>query len=212
MKTTNKLLGLALAVAVVGAGAPLAHAALTANSTLSQSITAGTLSTDIRDASNNLVSAPTFNMTGVNVSTSQQTATGTFGTSAQRISIDNPGAVTTQSITLTLAATGGASATWTSGSNTYAFNGASAANGQLTVDPAPSTWTARTGTTTGITKGSAATFSGGLNTPVTIATLPGSLEDIWNGYVTGIGLSQTIPANTPVGTYTISMTQTVAAV
>lgn len=207
MKITHRLLALAAIGAMVFTAAPPAYAALTATSTLSQSITAGTLSTDIRDAGGVVVGSPSFSMAARNVSTSQQSTTGTFGSSTQRISVDNPGGAN-NGFSITLNATTPGSGTWTSGGNTYAYNG-TAATGQLTVDPQVSVWTANVGTTTSITKGTSATFNG--LTAITLATTSAALEDIWNGYVTGVGLTQTIPANTPAGTYTISMTQTVAA-
>lgn len=197
-----------MAIVAVGVlGAPAAHAALTANSTLSQSIGSGTLSTSIRDESGAVVSGPSFSLTSTNVSTSAQTATGTWGSASQRITVDNPGGANNGWV-LSLAATGGASATWASGGNTYAFNG-NASTGQLTVDPSASTLTVATGTTTGVTKGTSAAFTG--STPITLLTAAGSSDDIWNGYITGVGVSQTIPASQPAGTYTISLTQTVTA-
>lgn len=208
MKTTHKLLATsAVFTALALVAVPVAYAATTATSTLSQSITAGTLSTDVRNGSNVVVGSPSFSMASRNVSTSQQTSTGSFGDASQRISVDNPGGAN-NGFSLTLNATVPDTGTWTSGGNTYAYNG-TAATGQLTVDPSVSTWTANVGTITSITKGTSSAFSG--STPITIATTSAALEDIWNGYVTGVGLSQTIPANTPVGTYTISMTQTVTA-
>lgn len=207
MKTTHKLLVFAAAATFAVAAAPPAYAALTATSTLSQSITNGTLSTDIRDGSNAVIGSPSFSMVARNVSTSQQSTTGTFGTASQRIAVDNPGGAN-NGFSLTLNATTPGTGTWTSGGNSYAYN-STAALGQLTVDPSVSTWTASVGTIASITKGTSATFTG--STPITLATTSAALEDIWNGYVTGIGLTQTIPANTPAGTYTISMTQTVAA-
>lgn len=208
MKLTHKLLVLTAVGAVAFTAAPPAYAALTATSTLSQSITNGTLSTDVRDASNVVVGSPSFSMAARNVSTSQQSTTGTFGTSTQRISVDNPGGAN-NGFSLTLNATTPGTGVWDDGaSHTYPYN-STAALGQLTVDPSVSTWAANVGTTTSITKGTSATFSG--STAITLATTSAALEDIWNGYVTGVGLTQTIPANTVAGTYTISMTQTVAA-
>lgn len=199
--------GFAVIAAVVTA-APAAHAALTAGSTLSQTLTAGTLSTSIRDGSGNVVASPSFSLNSVAVSTSAQTATGTWGSDTQRITVDNPGAASS-GWTLTLAATGGGAATWTSGGNTYAFNGNST-TGQLTIDPSVATLTPSTeSTSTGITKGTSAAFTGA--TPITLLTASGSSDDIWNGYITGVGVSQIIPASTPAGTYTIDLTQTVAA-
>jgi len=195
-------------LAVVVLGMPATYAALTTNSTLSQGITAGTLSTSIRDASGVVVPTPSFAMTSVAASTSAQTATGTFGNNAQRITVDNPNAANAGWV-LSLAATGGASATWTSGANTYAYNGTTT-TGQLTINPAASTLTPTgANTATGITKGTAATFTAA--TPITLLTAAAASEDVWNGFLTGIGVSQLIPASQPVGTYTIDLTQTVTA-
>lgn len=195
-----------LAVAVVGT--PAAYAQLTTGSTLSQGITAGTLSTSIRNSSNVVVSSPSFTMSSVSASTSVQTSTGTFGDNSQRITVDNPGGANNGWV-LSLAATGGATATWTSGGDSYAFNGTTT-TGQLTIDPAASTLTPASGNTvTGITKGTQATFSGA--NPITLLTAGSTSEDVWNGYITGVGVSQLIPASQAVGTYTIDLTQTVAA-
>jgi hypothetical protein len=186
----------------------VANAATTANSTLSQAINAGVLSTDIRDAGGGILSNPTFSMSAVSVSTSQQTATGTFGSSSQRITVDNP-AGANSGWTLALNATTPGTGTWTSGGNTYAYNGATAALGQLTVNPAAGTITPVTGTSTGVTLGTSATFAS--STAITLVSAAAGSDDVWNGYVTGVSLSQTIPAAKPAGTYTISMTQTVTA-
>lgn len=209
MKINKKLLIPAAALVAVAALSPVANAALTATSTLNQTINAGTISTDIRDGSNAVVVDPVFPMSAMQISTGQQTSTGTFGTATQRISVDNPGGAD-NGFSLTLNASDPTNGMWSSGANTYDYKG-TAATGQLTVDPSVSTWTALTGTTTSITKGTSAAFTGATSTAITLATTGATLENIWNGYVTGIGLSQTIPANTPAGTYTISMTQTVAA-
>jgi len=197
-----------VAVAVVGAAvAPVAYAATTANSQLTQQINAGVLSTDVRDGSNNIVASPSFAMSAVPVSTSVQTSTGTFGTSTQRISVDNPGGAN-NGWTLALNATTPGTGTWTNGGNSYAYNG-TAATGQLTVDPSVSTITPVTGGATGVSKGASAGFTG--TTPITLMSASSSAAQIWNGYLTGVGLSQSIPASTPAGSYSISLTQTVTA-
>ena len=204
----SKGLAASAVLAVVVLGTPATYAALTTNSTLSQGITAGVLSTSIRDASGAVVATPSFSMTSVAASTSAQTATGTFGSNTQRITVDNPNAANAGWV-LSLAATGGTSATWTSGSNTYAYNG-TATTGQLTINPAVSTLTPTgSNTATGITKGTSATFTGA--TPITLLNAAAASEDVWNGYLTGVGVSQLIPASQPIGTYTIDMTQTVTA-
>lgn len=207
MKKNVALSAVAIAIGAVLIGAPAAMAALTANSQLTQQINAGTLSTDIRDAAGAVVATPSFAMSAVSLSNSQQTSTGTFGSNTQRITVDNPGGAN-NGWTLALNATTPGTGTWTSGANTYAYNG-TAATGQLTVNPTPSVLTAATGATTNITKGTAAAFSG--TTPVTLLTAAAASDDIWNGYLTGVGLSQTIPASQQGGAYTLNMTQTVTA-
>lgn len=184
------------------------YAAPTANSQLQQVINAGVLSTDIRDASDNILNNPTFAMGAVNVSTSAQTSTGTFGEAARRITVDNPGGAN-NGWTLTLNATTPGTGSWTGGAGSYAYNG-TATTGQLTVNPAAGALTSAVGASTGITLGSQATFSGA--TPITLINAAAGSDDIWRGYVTGIGLSQVIPAAQAPGTYTLPMTQTVTAI
>lgn len=207
----KKITGGLTAVVIFAAMAPAVHGATTATSNLTQTINAGVLHTDVRDGSNAVVASPSFAMTAGTVSTSsQQTVTGTFGTATQRISVDNPGASNT-GFTLAIAATGGTTATWTDGSKTYPFNAATAAAGQLTINATPGTITALVGTTTGIAKGTSGTFSSGSNTPIQLLNAGATSDDVWNGYLTGVSVSQTIPAATPAGSYTFGLTQTVAA-
>lgn len=207
----NGFIGGLTAVALLAGLTPAVQAATTADSSITQAINAGVLSTSVLDAGGSVVASPSFAMTAGTVSTSsQQTVTGALGTNTQRITVDNPGASNT-GFTLALAATSGASATWTDGSKTYPFNAGSAALGQLTVNATPGTLTPVVGTATGISKGGSTTFSGGLNSPVSLLNAGATSDDVWNGYLTGVSLSQTIPAATPAGSYTISLTQTVAA-
>lgn len=201
--------GAATAVLVVGVIPAVAFAATTADSKLTQQISPGVISTSIRDASGSVVPSPTFALGATSVSNSTQTTTGTFGSNTQRITVDNPnGSTNGGAWSLALNATTPASDKWTSGSNNYLYNG-TAATGQLTVNPAAGTLTSVTGGSTGITLGSAASFSG--SGAITLATASTSAAAIWNGYITGIGLSQSIPASQAAGTYTLNMTQTVTA-
>ena len=198
--------GLMAVVGLIGGGASV-YAANKADSTLSQQINAGVISTDIRDASGAVLTKPTFGMTAVAASTSVQTSTGTLGANDKRITVDNPGGANS-GWTLALNATTPGTSTWTSGANSYADNG-TAATGQLTVNPAAGTLTATIGGSTGVTLGTSSSFTGA--TPITLITAAAASADIWNGYVTGIGLSQSIPAGQATGVYTIDMTQTVTA-
>jgi len=181
---------------------------------LQQVISAGTLTTDILDAGQNPVSSPSITLSALNVATSCQTTTGTYGSNTQRIYVDNPGASATGWV-LSIAATSGNTATWTNGSNTYAFNnpaGSGCTSGQMTVDPSVGTVTAQSpATTTGISKGSAASFNQGTTDAIQLFNASASANTIWRGYLTGVSVSQKVPASTPAGTYTLSLTQTVVA-
>lgn len=209
--TTHKIAHLGVA-ALFGIGMimipPLiVSAAPTATSELTQQINAGAISTDIRDAGGSVVASPSFAMTTATISTSQQSVTGTFGSNTQRVTVDNPGGAN-GGWTLAWNATVPGTGTWTAGGNNYPYN-SSAANGRLSVNPSVGSLTAVSGGATGITLGSNADFTG--STAITLITADASSADIWNGYVTGIGLTQTIPASQPAGSYTLDMTQTVTA-
>ncbi len=201
----SALLTLVAAVVVVGA----AHAS--PQGQLTQSVTPGTLTTDIRDGSYTTVASPTFGMSTLNISNDCQTSTGTYGSASQRIYVDNPGGAN-NGWTLSIAATAGASAKWVSGGNDYDFDdpaGSGCTNGQLTLDPSVGTVTADAGTTTAITKGSSSAFNS--NSSTTLLTAAAGSDDIFRGYLTGVGVSQKVPASKPAGSYAISLTQTILA-
>ncbi|MFZ1812161.1 MAG: hypothetical protein WAU02_01380 [Candidatus Saccharimonadales bacterium] len=194
------------ALAVVAVTATGVYAAQT--SKLSQTISAGTITMD-NVTSGGVSTSPTFNMNGATVSTSQQTVTGTYGDATTgRIQVDNPGAAKTWNVAL--AATNPTVA-WTTDGTTlkYKHNGATAAEGQLsltsagTVTPVSGDVVTVSGPTT------PATFTG--TTPITIMSASTGANHVWKGYITGIGLSQTIPASMPAGTYHIDMTQTLTS-
>lgn len=209
--TTNKKMHLGFfalfSVTVLAAAPFIANAADNASSELTQSITAGALSTDIRDGSGSILNNPAFAMNAATVSNSQQSVSGTFGSGTQRISVDNPGGAD-NGWTLAWNATVPGTGVWTSGGDSYPYNGAASA-GQLTVDPSTGTLTALTGGSTGVSLGASTSFTG--TTPITLMTADASSADIWNGYITGVSLTQTIPASQPAGSYTLDMTQTVTA-
>jgi len=199
-----------LAVVGVVGGATSVYAALTDSTLFSQQINGGTISTFIGDATGAEVASPNVVFPAKSISNAVQTSAGTYGTNTERIYVDNPGGANI-GWNLSLAATSGASATWTSGGNTYPFNAASSALGQLTIDPSPGVLTASVGTTTGISKGTSGTFSGGTNTPINLLAAASGSDDIVRVYLTGVSASQTIPASQPAGSYTIDFTQTVVA-
>lgn len=199
----------ALAVGAI-IGAPAAYAATdTATSELSQEVIPGTLSTDILDGSGDPVASPSFAMTQTTASTSVETTTGTFGSGTQRISVSNPGVSSDGAWSLALSATG----SWADGGETYPYNGATAADGQLTVNPAVGaiTETFGSGGATGVSLGTSDTFDTGTSS-ITLMTADNTADLVWEGYLTGVGLSQTVPAGTPSGNYTLTVTQTLTAV
>ena len=204
-----------ISVALLGVLVP-ATALAAPSSNLSQTITAGTLSTDILDGTRTPVASPSVAMSATNFSFSCQTVTGTLGSSTQRLYVTDPSS-TLNGWTLALAATGGATAKLQNGGATssYAYNdatGSGCTNGQLTVNPSVGTVTADctstncTGAT--ITKGASTAMTS--STPVTLMTGTAS-ANVWRGYLTGATLSQQIPAEQPADSYTIGMTLTVTA-
>jgi hypothetical protein len=203
---SNLIIGSLTALAFIAALAPTAYATTdTADSELSQVINAGVLTTDFRDGSNVVVGAPSFSLSATSVSTSQQTVTGTFGSATQRISVDNPGGAD-NGWTLAIAASN-VSDLWTSGGSSYDFNGVASA-GRLTFDPSVGTLTSLVGASTGITKGSSAFFSSGTTDSITLLTAASGSDNIWNGYLTGVSVSQTVPAAQSAGAYTLDLVQT----
>lgn len=195
------------------------------NTDLTQVINAATLTTDIRDASLVSVTNPTFALTPINYSFSCQTSTGTMGSSSQRIYVDNPD-VADDGWTLTVAATDGTTAAWSNAGDTeeFDFNDPTTAGcgdgadsdsvaGQLTINANAGTLTTDCGScsTTGITKGTSTAFSEGSTDSITLLSAASNSDDIGRWYLTGVGLSQTIPAEQLSDNYSINLTATVTS-
>lgn len=169
----------------------------------------GTLTADIVDSGGTTVASPsvTFSAATFNFD-SVQTPTGTLGVSAQKIRVSNT--TGTAAWTMSVAATSGPTTLWTTGSITYDFN-STAANGRLTVNPSTATITPQGGcSSTGISLGSSTSYNQGVTDSITLATASGSTQTGCYWDFTGIGLTQDIPAKQSAGTYTISLTLTVA--
>ncbi|MEK7153004.1 MAG: hypothetical protein AAB834_03590 [Patescibacteria group bacterium] len=199
---------------------PAGLASAANNSTFNQTVNAGTLATDILDASRVPVASPAVTLGAATFSFNCQTTTGTFGTNTERIYVTNPSAANS-GWTLTLAATSGATALWSTGIDFNDSTGAGCTDGvdtdtkagQLTVDASVGTLTAdcTSCTTANVTKGSATAFAEGTTDSVTLLNAAAASDDVWRGYLTGAALSQTIPAETAAGSYTINMTLTATA-
>ena len=199
------------------------------NTDLNQTINAGTLTTDIRDASRVPVVAPAVAMSASTFSfdclTGVSRPSGTFGTNTERIYVDNPSAAD-NGWTLTLAATDGATDDWENGGDTiqYDFNDPDTGgcgdggdtdglSGQLSVDPSGGTLTADCAScnTTNITLGGASAYNEGTTDSITLLNAAAASDDIGRWYFTGVDLDQTIPAEQEDDSYTINMTLTVTA-
>ncbi len=180
----------------------------------------GPLTVDIVDAAGSSVASPAFSMTTANVSLNCQTITGSFGTSSQKIRVNN--ATATPGWTLTLAATGGNTATWSSGADQYDFNDAGgspggctdsgdadAHAGQLSINPAVGTITQQGGcVSTGVSLGTVSAFDQSTLDSLTLATASGSAATGCYWDITGMTISQQLPPEKPAGSYTINVTLT----
>ncbi|OYX44020.1 hypothetical protein B7Y94_00335, partial [Candidatus Saccharibacteria bacterium 32-49-12] len=191
------------------AGAPGVYAQSTADSKLTQTISAGTINTNFTDASGATVSNPSFAMSSATVSTTgNMTTTGTYGSDTQRATVDKPGL--SSGFTLSLAAANPSIGWYRDGApsvSVYKHNGSTESEGQLTVGSG-GTLGQYTGSDTGITGSVGGTFSG--TTPITImAGASATMDSVWRGYVHGISLTQVIPKGTPAGSYSIDLVQTV---
>jgi hypothetical protein len=173
------------------------------------------LGVDMVDGSGNGVASPSVTTTSFSKGFSCQTPTGTLGTATQKIRINNT--TDNPAWTLAIAASGGPTTRWVSGSNSYDFNDAGGSpagcsNGQLSINPSVSTITPQTNcTSTGVAKGAASAFSQGTTDSISLVTAnnPAYIDCYWD--ITGINLSQKVPANQPSGNYSINLTLTLTA-
>lgn len=199
--------------------------------TLNQTINAGTLTTDILDGSRVAVGSPAAAFSAKTFSFDCQyggsASTANLGTGTERVYVINPNAAN-NGWTLSIAATAGVTALWQNGGLTqnYDFNDPTGANpgcndgvdtdskaGQLTINPTASTINldCLTCTSTNVTKGSSSAFNQGTTDAITLLNAAAASDDIWRGYLTGVAMSQTIPAEQPADSYSVNMTITVTA-
>ena len=188
-------------------------------------ISSSSLGVDIVDANNSPVGSPTVAFSALNTAFSCQTSTGTLGSSSAKIRIDNGTA--NELWTLTIAATSGATTNWSNGgTGQYDFNDASGSPagcadggdadslaGQLSFDASGSTVTAADHDcdTSGVTKGSSASFTQGTQDSLTLLNTSSSAIKNCIYDATGISTSQQVPPETPTGSYSIGMTLTITA-
>ncbi len=171
------------------------------------------LSADIVDSTGASVTSPSAAMSSATYSFACQTVTGALGSSAQKIRVTNT--TTNPAWTMSIAATGGSTSKWLAGSLAYAFNNPTSSGcsaGQLAVNPAAGSITPQSGcTTTGVSLGSSSAFNAGIVDGITLASASTAASTGCYWDIIGIPLSQTIPAEQAVGTYTINLTVTLVA-
>ena len=179
----------------------------------------GILSTDIVNSGGTPVGSPIMGMSAKDFSFFYQTSTGTFGVNDQRIRVDNGTA--NPEWNLTLAADGGATSFWDGTVSDYDFNDPTAEagdgadddgfGGQMTIDPSVMT-IGGTCTETGLIKGNSDAFEEGPTNDITLLTAGATADTGCYWDLTGIGVSQTIPAEQGADGYDIDMTLTVTAI
>jgi hypothetical protein len=180
---------------------------------------AGELTSDIVDSGGSSVSSPSLSMTTSTVSFSYQTATGTLGVASQKVRVSN----TTSNPEWTLAIAATSTAFWDGASADYDFNDPTAEagdgsdddvlGGQMTIDPSGGTITPEGGCSdTGISLHSSGSFNEGVTNSITLVTAADTADTSCYWDFTGIDVSQTIPAEQAVDSYSIDMVITVTAV
>jgi hypothetical protein len=184
----------------------------------------GSLSVDIVDSGGTTVANPGVTMNNAVVSSTCQAVTGTLGIANEKIRLNNTTATATW--TVSIAATGGATANWANGGATYDYNDGAGATagcadgadadaiaGQLTVNPSVGTITPQGGcNNTGVSLGSSSAFqqTGTVVSSITLYSASGSAGTNCYWDLTGVALSQRIPHTvTTTGSYVINMTITV---
>lgn len=180
----------------------------------------GQLSVDIVDGSGSSVASPSVSMNPVPASMVFQVATGTLGVSTEKIRVENGTASPTWTMTI---AANSATAFWDGVSSDYDFNDPTAGagdggdadslGGQMTVDPSVATVTPQSGcSTTGLTLGGSASFSQGVTDAITLLSAGSGAGTSCYWDVTGIDISQTIPASQQTGSYSIDLVIDVTAI
>ncbi len=197
----------------------IAYAANTVS--LSQTISDGVQAVDFVDSDGASVGSPSVSFAGLTFSSTYQTGTGTMGTASQKIRVSNPTSDATW--TVSIAATSGTTALWTTGSVTYDFNDSGTTGtddadtdtkgGRLTINPSVATVAGipdddTCSPSTGITKGSSAAFQEVATQVSSITLLTGgsSATTYCSWDMTDISLSQVVPGRQPSGTYSLGFT------
>lgn len=190
--------------------------------TVTWATSAGTLSVDIVDSGGSSVSSPTMAMAAAILSFAFQSIDGTFGVSSEKIRVSNT--TSNPQWTLTMTTDSGPAAFWDSAGTDYDFNDPTAGagdggdadslGGQMTVDASGGTITPQGGcSNTDLSLGSSNAFNEGTTDTITLLTAGASAGTSCYWDLTGVDISQTIPAEQPVASdYSVDMTLTVTAI
>lgn len=231
-KLIRKLLGklnititLLLAVLMTGGLGGATYVLASGTSNFTQTINAGTLAVDIVDGSYVTVGSPTMAMSAATFSFTCQTKTGSFGTASEVIYVSNPDAADNG---WTVSVAGSAvGAVWDGAASDFDFNDPTGSGctdgadtpdtvgGQMTVDASGATLAVgqcSACVVTNVSKGSSAAFSSGVTDTITILTGAAGSNDIGDWKLTGVSISQKIPAEQPAASdYDINMVLSIAA-
>jgi hypothetical protein len=183
----------------------------------------GAFNADIVDSGGVSVSSPSAALSTATRSLHCISTTGTLGTTNQRIRVLNNSA--DPMWTLSMAATSGNTALWSSGSAFYDFNDPTGSTpgctagadadlyaGLLSLNFGSATITPQSGcTATGLSLGSNTNFQEGVHDSLTLgaSASTASMGCYWD--LQSIGLTQKIPAGVPPGSYSLHMTVTLVA-
>lgn len=228
LKKLDIALTLLLAVLVTGGVGVGLSVFAAATPTFNQTINPGTLSVDVVTSSYVTVGSPSVTMGAVTAGftclSGGSAASGTLGAAEQMIYVQNPDAADA-GWDVTIAATAGRTTTWSDGgTNIYDFNDPTTSGcadggdgdtkgGQMTIDASVGTaaYGQYSDNTTGISKGSSASFNEGTTDSITIFTGAAGSDDIGDWKLTGVSVKQTIPASQTPASYSLGMTLTVTA-
>jgi hypothetical protein len=186
----------------------------------------GVLSGDIVNATGAPVTAPSFNMNNAGYPFGCDEVSGTLGQSDQRLRVSNM--TTSPSWSMSIAATNGPAAVWSTSGNTqqYDYNdsagdpaGCSDGNdsdsiaGKLRVEPSTAVITPQSGgcTTANISLGSNQDFNESTTDAITLMAASSSANTGCYWDLTGINLRQYIPLGQASGSYSLDLTITTMA-
>ncbi|MDP3004420.1 MAG: hypothetical protein Q8N43_02875 [Candidatus Azambacteria bacterium] len=231
-KLIRKLLGklniaiaLMLAIVMTGGLGGATYVLASSTSSFTQTINAGALGVDIVTSGYVTVGSPTVAMTAATFSFACQTKTGSFGAAEEMIYVTNPDASDTGwAVSVAASAVG---SVWDGAVSDFDFNDPTGSGctdgadtpdtvgGQMTVDASVATLAVgqcSACVVTNVSKGSSAAFSSGVTDTITILTGAAASDDIGDWKLTGVSISQKIPAEQPAASdYDINIVLSIAA-